>query len=362
MTIPDRCLTYLKNLRFPKIPVRRYFHSERVETPLPGWGRIEWVLARHFYRFKRFDLTNVPRASRNAALDLHLQQWMPYGQGGHFIHWSNGFANVFCWDAERVEQAIAEQNLNPARVRVIPETLLRADAAEGARLVSNLHGCEGQIWAANQLLHSRWWKEAPTPEGWLLFQRDAGLPPEAQTLSVTPQSLPFMDAPWAAQTGMLGLLGGDWRNEKLLYLALALALPAPTAWYAAQISHYRSANARLQAEYAALQQQTSPLADARGQALQATARIQQLRAVYPYPHQLELMAWIAEHIIREGDRLAEWDFQDGKLKFTLAMSGEPQSSELVNALQLSGLFDNVRASPGKTPKSIVLEMDVLELH
>jgi hypothetical protein len=325
---------------------------------------VEWVLARPWYRFKRFDLKLVPRASRTAALNLQLQQWTPFTRSGYYLAWDENCALVFCWDAERVEQLTAGQGLKPARVRVLPETLLRPkhDAA-GARLLVSLQGYEGQIWADGQLNFSRCWQHIPSSNEWLGFQRDAGCLPETQQQDVPmAQNLPLIDEPWAKESSGGGFSIDSWRDEKLAYFALSLLLLPPTGWYASQLNQYRLSNDRLQAEYAALQQEAAPVADARGHALQALARVQQLQAIDPYPSQLELMAWIAEKLIREGDRLTEWNYQDGKLQITLTLAADIQSSStMVDALQLSGLFDNVHTQPGRTAKSITFEMDVLPL-
>jgi hypothetical protein len=320
-------------------------------------------LARPLYRFKRFDLRQVPRANRAAALDLQLRQWTPFANSGYYVAWSDGAALAFCWDAERVEQAIKGQNLNPSRVRIIPETVLRPAAETGARLLASLQGYEGQIWAAGQLAQSRWWKGVPAADDWLAFQRDSGCLPDAQQGSVpAPLDLPVQDTPWAKTDDGFAWVGANWRDEKLVYYALALLLLPPTAWQAAHLAHYRQATGQLQSELDALQQTAAPMADVRGQALQALAHVQQLQAVDPYPAQLELMAWIAEKLVRAGDRLTEWSYHDGKLNITLATTADIQStSTMVNILQLSGLFDNVRAQPGKTPKTITLDMDVLPL-
>ena len=344
--------------------MRRYHHSDSVAAPPPGWGRVEWVLARPCYRYKRFDLKQVPRASRAAALALQLPQWTPFARSGYYVAWSEGVALAFCWDAERVEQALAAQSLKPGKARVVPETVLRPPAADGARLLACLQGCEGQIWTGGQLAQSRWWKSPPSADEWLAFQRDAGRPPQAQQAEAPAAlELPLAEAPWAKAGEAWSWGGGRWRDEKLAYFALALLLAPPTAWQAARLRNYHLAAAQLQADYDALQQAAGPVADARGRALQARARVQELQAIDPYPGQLELMAWVAETLLRPGDRLAEWDYHDGRLKITLAAAADIQStSTLVNTLQLSGLFDNVHTRPGKTPKNITLEMDVLPRH
>lgn len=314
------------------------------------------------YRWKRFDLGHIPRASRPAALDLQLRQWSPFSDSGFYVVWQDGLATAFCWDASAVAQAIAAQGLAPGRVRVIPETALRPRYAEGVRMLACLAGVEGQYWVEGQLRHSRWWRQAPSPEAWLSFQRDAGLLPEAQGPAVpTPQALDWLEKPWAGQAGFSGWLTESWRDERWVYLALALLLAPATSWYAAQLYQYRAIGERLQEEQAALQGDAGPLAEARGQALQSLARIQQLRALDPYPHQLELLAWVSEKLMGKGDQLTEWNYRDGKLKLTLATAADVQSSTLVNLLHTSGWFDNIRSTPGKNAKSITFEMDVLEL-
>ncbi len=364
MSLLNRFRAYLKNPHYLRIPVRRYCHSEPIAVPQAGWGSLEWVLARPLYRFKRFDLRQVPRSSRAAALDLQLRQWTPFADSGYHIAWMEGIALAFCWDDEFVGQVIAGQGLKPSRVRIIPETVLRPPPeAIGARLLASLQGYEGQIWTDGQLTHSRCWKDIPTQDDWLAFQRDAGCWPESQQQEApVPQHLPLGDKPWVRTVGASGFIVENWRDEKLAYFALALLLLPPTAWQAARLHNYQLATEQLQAEYAALQQTAAPVAEARGQALQALARVQQLQAIDPYPGQLELLAWVAEKLIRGGDRLTEWDYQDGKLKFTLESAADIQSSSnMVSTLQLSGLFDNVHTQPGKTPKNITLEMDVVPL-
>lgn len=293
-----------------------------------------------------------------------MRQWTPFADSGYYVVWTDGLAMAFCWDAGRVGQAIADQGLKPARVRVIPETVLRPAADAGARLLACLQGYEGQIWAGSQLAQSRWWQEVPAIEDWLAFQRDAACPPEEQQASVpSPLELAFAEQAWGRAEGGYGFLVENWKDEKLAYFALALLLLPPTAWQAARLHNYRVAIEQLQAEYAALRQEAGPVAEARGQALQALARVQRLQALDPYPPQLELMAWVAEKLARPGDRLTEWSYQDGRLKFTLAASEDIQSSSaMVNTLQLSGLFDNVRSVASKSPKSISFEMDLLPLN
>lgn len=331
--------------------------------PAAGWGRVEWVLARPRYRFRRFDLTGIPGGSRAAALDLQLRQWSPYPHNGYHITWDRGAASVFCWDAEQVAEALAGQGLKPKRVRILPETVLCPPGPDGARIIAGLQGFEGQIWSGGQLLRSRWWRELPSREAWLVFQRDAGLLPEAQQPGVpAAQSLNFLDVPWGGRAGIAGMVGDGWRDERLVYLGLALLLGSATSWYAGELHSYQDLGDKLQTELARLQEEAGPLATARGEALQSLTRIQQLRGLDPYPHQLELMAWAAEKLLRPGDRLVEWNFQKGKLKLVLSTEAEIQSSALVHTLQSSGLFGNVRSTPNKTPKHLTLEMDVLELN
>ena len=76
--------------------------------------------------------------------------------------------------------------------RSLPESLAREGLSSGARLVSSLSGCEGQIWDAGSLVASRWWKTKPTTEQWRDFCRTSEVASPYISMSLTAaEQIPF---------------------------------------------------------------------------------------------------------------------------------------------------------------------------
>lgn len=319
------------------------------------------MLARPLYRFKWFDLGAIPRAKRKQALDLEIVRWAPYAESGHVVAWLDEGALVWCWDAARLRPALAEFRLNPKRVRVIPESLLSLPHADGIRLVHCMEGYEGQIWSAGLLKHSRWWPQPPAASDWLMFQRSAGVQPEAQIQQVPPAAPSQLQRrPWIKSSGNGGA-GLGWPAEKLIVGLCTVLLALPTLWYGLGLYKLHQAEKARVAQLADLQREARPILQARSQALEGWARIRELQGLNPYPDPLFLMAKIAEVLPKNDAALREWQFSDGKLKIIIAAPSPLSSSFLVNALQLAGPFDKVKATAGSDAKIVTLEMEVKKL-
>ena len=318
----------------------------------------QWILGRQHYHIARFDLRNVPRASRDQALRLQLDPWSPYSDMGYTTLWQSGWATVFCWDAQAIQQQMIACGLKPSRVRMIPETTLRPPADHEIRLLQGLFGYEGQIWSNNQLTHSRHWPQMPEPSSWLLFQRDAGVSAERQIITPpTPQSLPWMDRPWRSQGQALNAIGEGWRNEKWLYSLLALISLTLFSAAASQLYHLTAFNQQLERQAESAQEAAAPLAQARSQALQALQTLQLIAQLDPYPSQLEVMAWLAENLLKKNDRIIEWEYQkEGQLKITLELAEDTKVTALVEKLHKAGLFSEARSTPANKPNRVTLEM------
>jgi hypothetical protein len=323
----------------------------------------EWILGRQHYHVRRFDLSALPRSSRAQALDLQLRQWVPYAQPGYRALWANGIATVFCWDTPFVQAAMAEQGLNAARTRILPETMLRSPGTDDIRLVECLQGYEGQIWQEGQLLATRYWRQRPDNPSWFLFQRDLSDDHSRMLPQVpTATTLPLLDKPWKARHQTNALAWDVWRNEKWLYFAIMLvALPVIT-WHLSQLAGYIATNQALEQTLQDVQVQVAPFAQARGKALTAIVASQRLLDLDPYPSQLQLMAWMAENLLKKGDQLSEWDYQQGgKLRITLDTAIESKATALVEILNKAAWFQDIRATPGNKPNRVSLEMTLQPL-
>lgn len=324
-------------------------------------GLAQWVLSRPLYRFRRFDLKNVPKAQRTQALLLQIRQWSPYARSGQYVAWNQDTAFVWTWDAERLEADLAAQKLKPQSTRVIPESLLHPPMLSGVRLVRCLDGVEGQLWQDQHLVHSRWWAESPTVPEWLNFQRDAGIVPEQRPgeEAPVPLSLSWLKKPWAKTADFSRGESQVLPHEAWLVGAAIVVLASMTSWYAIELIKTRQAMAQLNTELDEATQNARPILEARRQALDALARIEVLRATNPYPSQLALLAEAAKQLPKDSAYLKEWDYQNGKLKITVASSNKLSSSFVVKKLQDIVWVKNVQAAPSLDPTTLTLTMETL---
>lgn len=350
---------YSQLRRALRLNPRIFVHfPDHVQPPDPGFGKTEWVLTRGLCHFKLIDLSHVPMRERARALSLQVGQFSPYAKSDHYTVWQDGRALVWYWDRESVQRRMREAGLAPERVRVLPESVLYARGNSGLRLIRNLQGVEGQSWQDGRLLQSRWWKDVPDAAEWLAFQRDLGLGGETrQAEAPPPLGLELHHAPQFVSSARGE--GANWRDERIVYALLVLALFIPTAWTGAKLIKSELARQTVLDSTAELEGKATPQMKAREQALRAAARSQALHNLDPYPNQLELMARVAGALPKGATYLKEWDFRDGKLKIVLVLQNDAfSSSALVGALQKAGGFDNVQAAPGTDPKILAINMDV----
>lgn len=342
------------------LPVRRFLQSTaKTETPRNRFGTLQWVLTRPMYRFQVFDLAKVPAKNRFQALRLELSQWTPFASSDYYVGWHGQQALVWGWDADKVQQAIAAQGLKPQRARVLPESVLQTPIENGLCLSRCHEGHEGQLWREGQLERSRWWAQLPAPDEWLMFQRDAGIPPnEQQTQPPAPRVSTLNVRPWVNESGSAG--GQEMQLERLIIALGILILLLPTFWYGFGLYKMRGSTAQLHEQQAQLQREAGPIMQARSQALDHLARINALRALAPYSEQLVLMAKIAEVLPKNNSYTKDWDFQSGQLKTTITSDSDISTTFLIGVLQQAGSFRDVKALPGRDPKSVTFQMDVTD--
>jgi len=347
-------------MRF-RLPVRRFIQgTEKTETPKNRFGILQWVLARSQYRFQYFDLTQVPAKNRAQALRLELTQWSPFAKSDYYVGWHGQRALVWGWDADRVQQAILAQGLKPPRTRILPESALRTPIENGLCLNRCHEGFEGQLWRQTQLERSRWWPQLPTADEWLMFQRDAGIPPdEQQGQAPTPRTSPLNLQAWVNENGAANVQ--KMQLERLIVALSAFLLLAPTFWYGFSAFKIQISMAQLRAQQAKLQNKAEPIMQARSQALDHLVRIKSLRALAPYPDQLTLMEKVAQALPPDKSNIKDWEFQSGQLKFTLTSTSDISTSFIIGVLQQAGPFREVKALPGRDPKSVTFQMEVTSI-
>jgi hypothetical protein len=340
-------------------PVRRFIQgSQKTETPPKRLGKLQWVLARPLYRFQTFDLAQVPAKNRSQALRLELAQWTPFANSSYYIGWHAAQALVWAWDADKVTHALLAQGLKPQQVLALPESVLQPPVNAGLSITQCAEGYELQHWRANHLTHTRWLAQPPTPEEWLMFQRDAGTPPDAQQSQAPAPRAPLLqDRPWVIESGASAAPAAQ--TERLIFALASLLLLVPTLWFGFSLLKLQQSTSQLHEEQAALLPQATPIIAARGQALDHLARLQTLMALDAYPSQLTLMAKVADILPQDKSYLKGWDFQHGQLKITLTSSADISTTSLIGALQKAGPFSDVKAVPGRDPKTVTFDMTVV---
>lgn len=343
---------------FFRFPVRRFLQStEKTEKPQNRFGAMQWVLSRPMYRFQAFDLAQVPNKNRAQALLLELSQWTPFSSSDYYVGWNGQRALVWCWDSDKAKQAIISLGLKPQRVRILPETVLQTPVENSLILSHCNEGYEGQLWRESQLERSRWWPKLPTQEEWLMFQRDAGIPPdEQQNQPPAPRISLLNTQPWVNEASFADTQ--KMRLERLIIALGMLFLLAPTLWYGFSLYKLQRSTAQLQEQQAQLQNQVKPVLTARVQALDYLASINTLRALAPYSEQLTLMGTIAQVLPQDNSYIKDWSFQNGQLKITISSKSDISTTTLIGLLQQSGHFGNVKALPGLDPKNVTFQMDV----
>jgi len=305
-------------------------------------------------------MNRLPVAKRKAALALQLPQWSPYADSGYAITWKNGFASVWCWDRQRIDSEIQKNGKTPKSQKKIPETMLRAPLENGLRLLKCLDGVEGQYWQDGQLVASRWWPQKPDDHGWLAFQRDCGVPADAQQTAKTVQDLPLLAQTW----GKIALPGGSADDisiaETAFYGVMALGLGVTTVVLGLQ--HHQIAHAiDLRAnELATIKKKAGDVFSARESAMNTLARIKSIDAIEPFPQPLVLMEALAESLPKdEGVFVREWDMTGAHLKVTISSPGANiVGANYVQALEKTGRFTDIQIVTDVDPKTTSFSMTI----
>lgn len=320
-------------------------------------GRPQWVLPRAECRFARIELAGVPAAGRARALELQLRQWSPFANSGHYVVWQEEAALVWTWDADRAGQTQRDEGYDPARLDIIPETLLQAPG-DSLRLVACLEGCESQFWRDGALVASRWWPVQPGGGEWIDFQRDAGLQGPDRTDAIpAPAALPLQARPWArSERNATAARAGAIEGWTLFFGALLLF--AFVSWETVRWIKAERAIAERKTELAAAESAARPLREARRAALDDRQRAQALLDLNPYPDQLALLAQIAA-ALPGGAYLREWDYQHGRLRFSLSSPNNIPGQQLVGQLQGGGWFKDVQAVAASPPADLAFALTLL---
>lgn len=299
----------------------------------------------------------MPKDKQQGALRLQVLEWSPFASPDMMFDLSDGPIGAWVWDGDYLRDALAAANLDPTRMRGVPETALRPPLEDGIRLVRCLDGVEGQFWSKSRLVNSRWWPAQPDDTAWVRFQRAAGIPPgDLAPHAPEPQDLEWLARPWARS--------GTWlirsrpSNSQLALVAAVLALTW-TGYQAGQLLRIGREVDGAAKTVAAAGATARPLLEARTRAIAATEQARALINLDPYENQLTLMARVTERLPRNGTVFSEWSFRAGDLNFVLVNPVQPIDIPfLVRAIEGTPGFDRVQADGGADGKSVNFRLKV----
>jgi hypothetical protein len=319
------------------------------------------VIARARCRFGRFDLSRLPESKRSAALHLQVQGWSPFAQPDGVVAWTPaGEALVWCWDGAELQAAWQARAGSAPMPRAVPETCLYPAFDEGVRLQACQQGFEAQSWRAGQLLASRWWPAQPSPAELLSFQRDCGLPVEAQSAALPVQPASLGPRAWTALS-RLGARGGQLAASELLaYAALAVALAVPAAYLTVQQVRLSQARSAAEAELGREAARSQGVVSARNAAFAAADQARALIELQPYPPPLVHMLAVARAMPeKSGATLKEWEQNEGKLRLlVVSPTADIVGADHVRGLEQTGLFENVKILTQADPRQMAFTLQL----
>jgi len=336
------------------------WQGDRVDLAADGTGPTFVVIARRYCRFRAFQRVAAQEGPKErAALNLKIQDWLPYRPSGHISITTPKHQLVWAWDKAKADLMLRAQGLNPRRVTFVPETLMMAPAINEIRLTKCMDGFEGQIWVDKVLIETRWWPESPNAQEWVAFQRGAGTKPD-QMLANTPKPMAqaWLARPWGNDRNSLAAIITSFEPRDLAAAAIfTLALP---------FLYLASAGIKTQLlagdtndRIAKLEATAAPVLSAQTAALSGIAQIKSLSALDPYPAQISVMAKVAALMPKDGARFVEWSYQAGDLEVGIQSTAPIDARTYVQQFEASGAFKDVSVDRSN-PLISKLKMKVLQ--
>ncbi len=307
------------------------------------------------YRCEAF--ANVPKSRRRAALSLQIPAWSPFERTEHYCVWSGDTAMIWLWDADVVRpqgETLGLTDLQAARLRIVPETVLLQRKPDGVHLQGCRHGFELQHWRGNVLCDSFWLPEPPDLRQWDRFLHRLGSDVPDQAMVPDAAEAVMGAEPWAAP-----LTPKEWleANERMLTASCLLALAVFAVWQEARLWRIHRSAGNAAAEFAAMEAELGPLLAARTELLRLRRLDRRLADILAEPSQARLMTLVDQAIPSENARFQQWSYRQRELAVIVQdPSLDPIAS--IKALEAVPMFDQVRAKSARGADSIEIMLRV----
>ena len=327
-----------------------------------------WIVGRGLCMFRSEDFSAVPRGRRRAALEFKLPVWSPFERTGHHAVWSSGVAMVWFWDNDRIAPARERFTMlfpkTRGRVstglRTLPETVFYARKAEGLRLQPCADGFELQRWRASVLADSFWFPTYPQESqlSWFLARQegDGGTAPLTIGEMPAPASDQMAREPWSVSRHPQ-----EWfaANGHTLAAVCLLALVLVVLWQEVRYWKIKELEEVAAREFDRLQDQLTPILDARNELMDLRRTNLALLQVLQTPSQAHLMNEMDAAIPSANAKLLEWRYQQGVLTISIE-DEQPDPIAYIRALEAVPLFTQVKAEPGPGRDRLEITLTVRE--
>lgn len=335
-------------------PVLRLRADGSVDAPGPreaALGAPTLLLARGLCRFERFRApAGLSRRAALSAARLYARTRAPFAAAGSALARTGSGYGVWWWDAAQVEALVAQAGVDtPVRLR--PEAAGQV-AGDGWRILRG-EGFEAQRWAGDSLEESAWRRTPFDAPAWRGVSRQStpegpsapAAPPLARPAVFTARS------PYAAR----------FVRESDLRAALPAAATAllvgslgASAFFLGQGLTAARRDHGLRAEVAA--REASPAASRRPELAARARGLDALARVTDRPGPLARLLEAQRLLARFDLRVTGFDAQAGELSVSVPATAAAGVDLLVEELQASHAFTDVRPSLDREAHTLTLRM------
>jgi hypothetical protein len=290
--------------------------------------------------YLRLDLHAIPKAHWQNVIQQGIRKHSPFESCSHTVYVSEQHAQIWLW---------AQGEAKTASQR-IPEPLLHPPIRDGLLLQTCHQGYDVQYWKDSVLRASLWCAEAPTEETKSSFARACGI--AAADSDWHSQALLWLPAPWTVKPfWTLETL----TSEPILTRIVAGLLLAAILFQLAVVGGVYIQRNNIASEISEREAAVAELITVRDQATQQQQRNAQLFDLMSVPSQLLLSAEIHTRLREIPFEILDWQYQAGRLRL-LVQQENLSTRAVIEALNASRLFTDVRIEPGLLPEQSVFSM------
>lgn len=317
------------------------------------------LLSRELCSFSLFSAANLPPRQRKQAASLYARATAPYVRSSARLTKAQADFGIWWWDADRVESLMTAAGLSGASPLICPESLSQPPAqgqGDSWRIVRLAHGYEAQLWRDKALLATAWRRDRFDLTSWQAFVRLQRGTDTAPDQPPAPSDLPIyydprlITAPVELSREKLALLAGAVTIMGSLCIAAYLSgqawqLDKDTQAVVAHTDRIRAATPK--------QDAVANLGDAQ----KMLVAYQQLEArTNPLSASGAAIGILAYHEISPTSMEADSDI----LRFVISYNALNTVGAVVEDLENSGYFHDVRPRTDATAQTVTIEMKLRE--